>query len=510
MEDLELIRRFVQGGDQEAFAELVRRHVDLVYSAAVRQVGAAHAEDICQDVFLELARRAGNLREDSSVGTWLYVVTRRTAVDWIRKESRRAKRERAAGAEEAIMGESTNEVPPESDWSRMGPRLDVAMDELPDDDRRAVVMRFFEHRRLKEIAATMRVSEDAAQKRISRAVDKLRDGLAARGFVSFAAVITAELAAGAVQPAPTGLAANLAWTSKGSAAATSTGKWVSLLLGALTAAVAIGFAVSATRKARTEEAHRRLLEDQLNHAQFDLLAEEAALRKAQVPAVRVPLVKSGGAEADRALQAKAAGLLRAVDNLRKHLKSNPARMIPEMRLLTDKDWLEVAHQFPDPKTDADYRKAFSRLRAAAKAELVPLMSAALGHYEDDHGGNLPSDPLQLASYFEPPVGDDILARYAVAQHPGPIDSERTIYERPSAFVDDVYENAVTMGVHGWAAQSSDEPTDTSFALRMAVSYAMRAFRSEHPNQKPVGEALVPYFSDPADAQRWLAARGANR
>src|SRR3954471_20332989 len=98
MSDLELLQTFRDEGSQEAFAELVARHVDLVYSAAKRQVRSPDlAGEVAQSAFIALARHAHRLKAETSVGAWLYVVTRRAALDVLRLESRRQMRERVAG-----------------------------------------------------------------------------------------------------------------------------------------------------------------------------------------------------------------------------------------------------------------------------------------------------------------------------------------------------------------------------------------------------------------------------
>jgi len=183
MTDHELLRRYVLEGAQDAFGGLVRRHVDLVYSAALRQVQSAQlAEDVAQSVFVDLARNARRLQPDQPLGAWLYVVTRRTAIDVIRRESRRQEREQTA-MEIAAM----NSTP--SPWPQVEPLLDEAMESLGDADRRAVLLRFFENQPLREIGralrnAAMRIAEGAeTHVRIGEAdLDKVQNWLLQQGF----------------------------------------------------------------------------------------------------------------------------------------------------------------------------------------------------------------------------------------------------------------------------------------------------------------------------------------
>src|SRR5688572_15920968 len=100
MTDTQLLQRYVQNGDQQAFALLVRMHVDVVYSAARRQAGgdASRAEDVTQQVFILLAQKAKTLGDEVLIGGWLYNAVRFVARDEIRKEQRRALHEKKAAA----------------------------------------------------------------------------------------------------------------------------------------------------------------------------------------------------------------------------------------------------------------------------------------------------------------------------------------------------------------------------------------------------------------------------
>ncbi len=201
MNDVDLLRRYADEASEEAFAALVERHLNLVYSSARRQVGSdAVARDVAQAVFLDLSMNAKRLRPDTHLGSWLHVVTRRTAVDAIRRESRRIKRERIA-VEIAAM-KSTSPI-----WTNIEPLLDEAIGALDPPDRTAVLLRYFEDRSLRDIGGALGVSDDAAQKRVSRAVERLREYFSSRGVTATAAGIAAEISANAVQAAPSGVGA---------------------------------------------------------------------------------------------------------------------------------------------------------------------------------------------------------------------------------------------------------------------------------------------------------------
>ena len=205
--DLDLLRRFARENSQDAFAEIVRRHLNLVYSAALRQVRSPQlAEDVAQSVFADLARNAGALARggDASSPTtltpWLYAVTRRTAIDAIRKESRRQLREQ-------IAVEMTNMNATFADWTQIEPLLDDAMAALDETDRIAILLRYFENKNLREVGEALGASEDAAQKRVSRAVEQLREFFSKRKVTIGASGLAVLISANAVQSAPVGLAA---------------------------------------------------------------------------------------------------------------------------------------------------------------------------------------------------------------------------------------------------------------------------------------------------------------
>jgi RNA polymerase sigma factor (sigma-70 family) len=206
--DLDLLRRFARGNSQDAFAEIVRRHLNLVYTAALRQVRSPQlAEEIAQSVFADLARGAGKISGTgvppvSCLTPWLYAVTRRTAIEAIRKESRRQLREQIA-VEMNTMNATAN------DWTQIEPLLDDAMAALDDTDRSAILLRYFENKNLREVGEALGASEDAAQKRVSCAVERLREFFSKRNVTIGASGLAVLISANAVQSAPIGLAATI-------------------------------------------------------------------------------------------------------------------------------------------------------------------------------------------------------------------------------------------------------------------------------------------------------------
>jgi len=201
--DLELLERYTRQNAEDAFAEIVRRHLDLVFSAALRQVRSPQlAEEVAQSAFTDLARQAHRLAPDTVLTAWLYQVTRRTAIDAVRREARRQVREQVACELNAMNTTA-------ADWTHVEPLLDEAMQELEDADRRAVLLRYFENKPLREVGQTLGTTEEAARKRVSRAVDHLREFFTRRGVTVGASGLAALLSANAVQAAPAGLGATI-------------------------------------------------------------------------------------------------------------------------------------------------------------------------------------------------------------------------------------------------------------------------------------------------------------
>jgi RNA polymerase sigma factor (sigma-70 family) len=199
--DLELLVRYTRQHAEDAFGEIVRRHLDLVFSAALRQVRSPQlAEEVAQSVFTDLARQAARLAPDTNLTAWLYQVTRRTAIDVVRREARRQLREQVAH-ELAAMNATA------ADWTHIEPILDEAMQALDDIDRTAVLLRYFENKSLREVGQTLGTNEDAARKRVSRAVERLHEFFTKRGVTIGASGLAVVISANAVQAAPVGLAA---------------------------------------------------------------------------------------------------------------------------------------------------------------------------------------------------------------------------------------------------------------------------------------------------------------
>lgn len=210
-----LVAEYVRTGSELAFRELVARYVDLVYSSALRLVGgdAQLAEDVSQTVFLNLARKARRLPREVMLGGWLHRDTCYAARTLMRSERRRQQRERQAMAMSAIEDHS------DSNLAQLAPLLDDAIEELRAEDRTAILLRFFEQRDFRSIGEALGSNEEAARKRVTRAVEKLHGLLKVRGVSLSAAALGTVLTTQSLTAAPVGLVANIAGTALAGATA---------------------------------------------------------------------------------------------------------------------------------------------------------------------------------------------------------------------------------------------------------------------------------------------------
>ena len=220
-DDANLLRRFAEEDCETSFNALVRRHLDVVYAAALRRTGgdAHRAADVAQEVFTALARQARQLSRHTVLSAWLHTATRNIAVNLMIAEQRRKSREIASVAlEEAAHNDPTLR------WDAVRPVLDAAIDELQEPDRAAVVLRFLECRNFAEIGVALSVSADAARMRTERALEKLRMALARRGITSTATALGALLTTHTGATAPAGLATTIG-PAAFSAVAMKAGTW---------------------------------------------------------------------------------------------------------------------------------------------------------------------------------------------------------------------------------------------------------------------------------------------
>ena len=243
-EDSELLRRFSETGNQAAFRALVERYTGMVYGVAFRRTGDAHlSEEITQNVFLILARRADGLSIHRSLGAWLHGVTMRECYRLIRKETNRQRYLGMIREQQEARSESE-----EANWGAIRPHLDQLLSRLSSRDRDILILHYIEGLKFSEVGRKMGMSPAAAQKRSTRALEKISAYLKRYGVVASTAFLTKGLQAELVSTAPAGLVGKIGGASLTTTSATmSAGTFGKILTTMTTSKLAFGmtFLVSA-------------------------------------------------------------------------------------------------------------------------------------------------------------------------------------------------------------------------------------------------------------------------
>jgi RNA polymerase sigma factor (sigma-70 family) len=431
LSDLDLLRDYQQTRSDDAFAELVRRHLNLVYSAALRQVRSPQlAEEVAQSTFTDLACNAHRLAPDTILTAWLYQVSQRTAIDVVRRESRRQLREQ-------IATEMNRMNATDADWKHIEPLLDEAMLALDDTDRAAVLLRYFENQSLREVGAALGTSDDAAQKRVSRALERLREFFAKRGVTVGATGIAVVISANAVQAAPTGLAVTIA-TAAGIAGTTITATATATTVLAMTTlqktVIALAFLAAvgtgtyeARRASNLRDANELLQQQQAGLASqigqlqnenkdasnrlaslMGTLAEQkrnmAELLKLRAEVTRLGQITGTNQESVDPMESAARDWSKKVGRLKAKFDEWPDKKIPELQFLSDYDWLQRARTPLDNLSENTWRHLLAELRLTAKMNFGHIMGDALENFIADHDGQLPLELSQLNHYYKSDSG----------------------------------------------------------------------------------------------------------
>ncbi len=385
--DLQLLGRYARHHAEDAFAELVRRHLGLVYSAARRQVRSPQlAEEVAQSAFTDLARNARCLAPDTLLTGWLYQVTRRTAIDVIRREARRQLREQIASEMNALNAST-------DDWTRIEPLLDEAMDALDATDRAAVLLRYFENKSLREVGQQLGVSDDAAQKRVSRAVERLREFFAKRGVTVGAGGLAVVISANAVQAAPAGLAVAISTAAAATVTATKAIAMTALqkaLIGAVLTA-AVGTGIYQTRQTSHLRAQVRALQQETtppatssNDAVLSALQRKAAQLAAQNAGLTEALARANADNArvkmERELARHSAALYKELIEQASSNDANPTNEYPSSRYV----WaafgrfgrLAALSKEDDSELSPEEKSALEAAKTKALEDLPNLVKAA--------------------------------------------------------------------------------------------------------------------------------------
>jgi RNA polymerase sigma factor (sigma-70 family) len=515
--DAQLLRGYAQHGDEAAFAELVNRHTNLVYSAAARQVDSPDlAAEVAQSAFIGLARGAQSLSprltEDASLAGWLCRSARNISLNLRRDEFRRHSRERQAMEHFNPISETA------TDWERLRPVLDDAMSALDETDYDALVMRYFKNQHLRSVGLALGVSDDTAQKRISRALDKLREHLSRRGINTTATALSGVLTANAVQAAPVGLAVTIstaatlagttiATTATATKAIAMTTLQKTLIAATLVAAVGTGIyearqASNLRDEVQSLQQQQTLLAEQLRQKRDGatsrlaaLLAENEQLKSKQNTTELLKLrgeVTRLRTDASDPTDATAKALVAKVNKLKQRLEETPSAKIPELQFVAEKDWLNAARG--DLETDADYRQALSTLRNTGENKVAVMLKKSLARYMQSNNKQFPTDLGQLQSYFDSPLDDAILQRWQIASAATikSLGMGGDVIITQKAPVDDVFDTRYGIGPNGYG--STDFLNQETEGTMRPVS---EAFRAAHKGEWPDDlSQLQPYVTTP--------------
>lgn len=524
-EDSQLLREFCEQDSGDAFTAIVERHLDLVYSVAYRQVGGneAFARDVSQEVFIALAREAGNLSKKVVLSGWLYRSARFIALDALRSETRRRKREQEAYLMNQDSGDDL-----EVNWDNARPVLDEAISELRESDRAAICLRFYEKRSFSEIGDQLGVSENTARMRVNRALEKLCGFMTNKGIRSTSMAVTTALAGQSAISAPLGLAASIANAAPvGVAMASGGSAWGIIIASMNTTKFALGCASLLTLLAAGTalyhsqaldaanlelSAHRTQASDglALDNRLLDLKAKIAE-REVELGALnsQKELANEPGPHGFTALEMEYA-IERWVSRVAKVVKfasSNEKYRIPELELLETSDWLKVVGgQYADEfklETEADYRFMMARARALAKEKAIQPLSKAFNAYLKESGGSLPQYAHEIYEYANEAFDPAILDRY----EPGKLGD----FAQQTRFSDRLvlYETNPVDPI--WGERSYVDPTRLSSGSRSLsgldlpllpgshvwrpVTNALGAFEEENGRQPDDSSELRPYINE---------------
>jgi RNA polymerase sigma factor (sigma-70 family) len=536
MSDAELLKRYADTGCEASFTELVKRYVDLVHSAAIRQVGgdAALAQDVTQTVFIDLARKASSISSRTILSGWLYTSTRFAAAKAVRSEQRWHAREREA----FTMQELTGPAASDKEWIELRPVLDEAMHGLSERDRNAVLLRYFEGRQLAEVGAQLGMSEDAARMRVTRALEKLRHLLAKRGVAASAAGLAGLLASQTITAAPAGMIGTIAASAVANAAATGAGTTLTLFkiiamtklkLGVITAIVIAGLATPLLLQHQTnlkiseENELVRQQNIQLGEKVSALAADNLRLSNLVALAAAAPSAQNGASNEllrlrsevgrlrasarqsannsdsgnDPAMEASLKVWASRVTQLKQRLEQMPDKKIPELQLLTDKDWFDAAKGLKQLQTDDDYRQAFSDLRRNVKNEFARMLQQALRGFAQANGGQLPADMSQLKPYFQKPVDDAMLARYSLLQSgkATEVPSGQYVIAETALPVDDEYDTVHRLTMAGINTSTFNRIEEIVKQAGTKFAEANNGILPTQPSQ------LEPYLKEPLDPSK---------
>jgi RNA polymerase sigma factor (sigma-70 family) len=405
MDDTALLRSFAEQGDERSLEVLIRHHMGFVYSVALRRVNgdSHHAQDISQQVFADMGRKAKALSGHPALKAWLYTATRFAAGKLMKAEQRRRAREEAQSMDETFLRNT-----PPVEWDRLRPVLDEALEHLGNRDRRVVIQRFFGGRTFGQIGQSEGITEDGARLRVSRALGKMAAVMKRRGIESTAAGLALGLTAEAAASVPPWIAEAVV---RGTLGVLRPFPVVGASAGLLSAAgpgkAALGISAAIVVMASVgwqQWSHERERARQLRGLEQQLVRDRSEIRGL------LHQRAVGQANLQKLAPSSEEVLTSRVTALRHWFAANSAYALPEMRLLTDSDWVGFAFEHPEIDAGGDLWPVASELRTKAIAAGETAVQAALINYVG--AGSNPSlvDASQLLAYSSS-LDADILARY---------------------------------------------------------------------------------------------------
>ncbi len=542
LSDQQLLRDYAEHQSESAFTELVRRHVDPVYSAALRMVcGADLAEDVTQGAFIALAQNARSLADRSVLSGWLHCTARNLAANIVRSETRRRARELEAVAMNHLLANDSDAT-----WENIAPHLDAALGELNDSERDALLLRYFERKSAREIAEILGTTEDAAQKRVNRAVDRLRELFSKRRVAIGAGGLVLLISANSVHSAPVGLATTISTSAALSAVhqATTIGITKALAMTTLQKALvatviaaAVGTGVFQAHRNSTLQNEIQALQQNPNPlaAQIEQLQRERDAASNQLAAALAENGRLKAASNDTELlklRSEVAGLKQSAsgsatndpraalaqswlareDRLKQIVEQNPDKTIPEFKLLSDLDWLNAA---VNAKLDSekDIRQTMADLRHRSENDVAAQMQTALSKYMKENHGQFPTDLSQLQSYFQTPLDNAILDRWQIVpQSTLPQQSmggDWVITEKTP--IDRNLDNSWAIGPNG-IGNSSYQSTELNVAIA-PLEPVLKAYAAANGGMQPTDPSqILPFLTTPeqqAAYQTIVQRHGAN-
>jgi hypothetical protein len=470
------------------------------------------------------------------LGGWLHRHTYFVAVNIIRTERRRQNREREAVAMNTLQDDSG------TDFLLLAPILDETINQLGEEDRTAILLRFFEQRDFRSVGEALGSSEDAARMRVTRALEKLHLLLKRRGFTTGAGALGVALSANAVQSAPLGLAITVSASVSAATAASistviATTKTFAMttmqkaLVASTVAVLAGGGIYEAVQAANSRTEVKTLRQQQAPlTAQIQQLLQErnemasrlSALADASEQGKRndLELLKLRAEVTRLRSDSKELALLKAADpaqvelkfwldrvkRLKQEFENNPRARIPEFSLLTEQDWLNSARLYGKRTqfdAETDRRVAMAELRQTAQKLFANVAQQALATYAKDHNGSFPADLAQFQSYLPiavdgQPVDGTILQNYKIepAEKYGLKGPGEDWVITQKELVDDEWDHHIAIGAQYWSYQKSEAeqlPQDI-LALKRVLDPAVKEFSAANDGQEPTEPSQIqPYL-----------------